>query len=94
MTSGKIVSWAKKVGDKVNSGDVLLVVESDKAGKVSSLTHTRHTRLTVGKGCGRGNMDTDVNNKIKRTHIRTYVLDMLLTYTHTKKHTHAHRYGR
>lgn len=31
MTSGKIVSWAKKVGDKVSSGDVLLVVESDKA---------------------------------------------------------------
>lgn len=31
MTSGKIVSWSKKVGDKVSSGDVLLVVESDKA---------------------------------------------------------------
>eukprot|EP01035_Chromulina_nebulosa_P018360 gene18360-24056_t len=31
MTEGKIVSWAKKVGDKVSSGDVLLVVESDKA---------------------------------------------------------------
>jgi pyruvate dehydrogenase E2 component (dihydrolipoamide acetyltransferase) len=31
MKEGKIVSWAKKVGDKVNSGDVLLVVESDKA---------------------------------------------------------------
>lgn len=31
MTEGKIVSWSKKVGDKVTSGDVLLVVESDKA---------------------------------------------------------------
>ena len=31
MTEGKIVSWAKKVGDKVSAGDVLLVVESDKA---------------------------------------------------------------
>ena len=31
MKEGKIVSWAKKVGDKVSSGDVLLVVESDKA---------------------------------------------------------------
>ena len=31
MKEGKIVSWNKKVGDKVNSGDVLLVVESDKA---------------------------------------------------------------
>lgn len=31
MTEGKIVSWSKKIGDKVSSGDVLLVVESDKA---------------------------------------------------------------
>lgn len=31
MTEGKIVSWNMKVGDKVSSGDVLLVVESDKA---------------------------------------------------------------
>jgi len=30
MTEGKIVQWAKKVGDKVNSGDTLMVVESDK----------------------------------------------------------------
>ena len=31
MTEGKIVSWNKKIGDKVSAGDVLLVVESDKA---------------------------------------------------------------
>jgi hypothetical protein len=31
MKEGKIVSWNKKIGEKVNSGDVLLVVESDKA---------------------------------------------------------------
>lgn len=31
MKEGKIVSWSKNVGDKVNAGDVLLVVESDKA---------------------------------------------------------------
>ena len=31
MKEGKIVAWSKKVGDKVSSGDVLLVVESDKA---------------------------------------------------------------
>ena len=30
MTEGKIVQWAKKVGDKVNSGDTVMVVESDK----------------------------------------------------------------
>jgi len=31
MKEGKIVSWSKKVGDKISSGDVALVVESDKA---------------------------------------------------------------
>ena len=31
MKEGKIVSWSKKIGDKVSVGDVLLVVESDKA---------------------------------------------------------------
>merc|ERR1719502_704824 len=31
MTEGKIVSWSKSVGDKVEAGEVLLVVESDKA---------------------------------------------------------------
>jgi pyruvate dehydrogenase E2 component (dihydrolipoamide acetyltransferase) len=31
MKEGKIVAWNKKVGDKVSSGDILLVVESDKA---------------------------------------------------------------
>lgn len=31
MKEGKIVSWTKKIGDKVSAGDVLLVVESDKA---------------------------------------------------------------
>ena len=31
MVEGKIVSWSKKVGDKVSSGDMVLIVESDKA---------------------------------------------------------------
>ncbi|CAM9451403.1 unnamed protein product, partial [Heterosigma akashiwo] len=31
MTEGKIVQWAKNVGDKVEIGDVVMVVESDKA---------------------------------------------------------------
>ena len=31
MTEGKIVSWGKNVGDKISSGDMVLVVESDKA---------------------------------------------------------------
>lgn len=31
MKEGKIVSWAKKVGEKVSSGDILFIVESDKA---------------------------------------------------------------
>ena len=31
MTEGKIVEWLKNPGDKVNSGDAIMVVESDKA---------------------------------------------------------------
>lgn len=31
MTEGKIVSWTKAPGDRVNKGDTVLVVESDKA---------------------------------------------------------------
>ncbi len=31
MTDGKIVSWNKKVGDKIKPGDVLAEVETDKA---------------------------------------------------------------
>ena len=31
MKEGKIVAWSKNVGDKVEVGDVLMVVESDKA---------------------------------------------------------------
>jgi hypothetical protein len=30
MKEGKIVEWLKSVGDKIEAGDVLMVVESDK----------------------------------------------------------------
>lgn len=33
MTEGKIVAWSKKVGDKISSGDIICIVESDKAGE-------------------------------------------------------------
>ena len=31
MTEGKIVSWVKSAGDKVEKGETVVVVESDKA---------------------------------------------------------------
>jgi pyruvate dehydrogenase E2 component (dihydrolipoamide acetyltransferase) len=31
MTEGTIVSWEKKVGDKVNKGEIFLKIDSDKA---------------------------------------------------------------
>ena len=31
MKEGKIVQWTKSVGDKVDAGDIVMVVESDKA---------------------------------------------------------------
>jgi pyruvate dehydrogenase E2 component (dihydrolipoamide acetyltransferase) len=30
MTAGKIAKWSKKEGDKLNSGDVLAEIETDK----------------------------------------------------------------
>ncbi|EME26259.1 dihydrolipoamide acetyltransferase [Galdieria sulphuraria] len=31
MTEGKVVKWLKKVGEKIETGDIVMVVESDKA---------------------------------------------------------------
>lgn len=31
MTSGKILQWYKKIGDKVRSGDPLVEIETDKS---------------------------------------------------------------
>jgi pyruvate dehydrogenase E2 component (dihydrolipoamide acetyltransferase) len=31
MTEGKVVAWKKNVGEKVEKGDIIAVVESDKA---------------------------------------------------------------
>ena len=31
MTEGTIVSWEKQVGEKINKGEVILKIESDKA---------------------------------------------------------------
>ena len=31
MTEGKIVSWAKSAGDKIEKGETVVIVESDKA---------------------------------------------------------------
>ena len=31
MTEGKVTTWLKGVGDKVNKGEPLVVIESDKA---------------------------------------------------------------
>ncbi|MEO1591079.1 MAG: biotin/lipoyl-containing protein, partial [Cyanobacteria bacterium J06632_22] len=31
MTEGKIVSWSKAAGDKVDKGETIVIVESDKA---------------------------------------------------------------
>ena len=35
MTEGKIVSWNKKEGETIATGDVILEVETDKAIRVS-----------------------------------------------------------
>eukprot|EP00640_Fibrocapsa_japonica_P000735 CAMPEP_0113946788 /NCGR_PEP_ID=MMETSP1339-20121228/60186_1 /TAXON_ID=94617 /ORGANISM="Fibrocapsa japonica" /LENGTH=604 /DNA_ID=CAMNT_0000953043 /DNA_START=112 /DNA_END=1926 /DNA_ORIENTATION=- /assembly_acc=CAM_ASM_000762 len=51
MTEGKIVSWMKSVGDKVEVGDILMVVESDKADMdVESFEEGYLARIDVGEG--------------------------------------------
>lgn len=47
MKEGKIVSWNKKVGDKVNSDDVLAEVETDKA-TMEVIGYAEGTLLYVG----------------------------------------------
>jgi pyruvate dehydrogenase E2 component (dihydrolipoamide acetyltransferase) len=51
MTEGKVVSWKKFVGDTVNRGDTLLVVESDKADMdVESFEEGILANILVGDG--------------------------------------------
>ncbi|MBC8122674.1 MAG: 2-oxo acid dehydrogenase subunit E2 [Gemmatimonadaceae bacterium] len=51
MTEGKIVTWKKSVGDRVERGDILLVVESDKADMdVESLEEGNLANILVGDG--------------------------------------------
>ena len=51
MTEGKVVSWGKKVGDKITSGDMVLIVESDKADMdVESYEEGYLAAILVGDG--------------------------------------------
>ena len=51
MTEGKISSWLMGVGDKVDAGDMVLVVESDKADMdVESYEEGYIAKILVGEG--------------------------------------------
>jgi pyruvate dehydrogenase E2 component (dihydrolipoamide acetyltransferase) len=51
MTEGKVVSWSKKIGDKISSGDMVLIVESDKADMdVESYEEGFLAAILVGEG--------------------------------------------
>ena len=47
MTSGKIVAWTAKVGDKIKSGDTVMVVESDKVSQPTSKQAMFHAYACV-----------------------------------------------
>jgi len=47
MTEGKIVSWCKKVGDKVEIGETIAIVESDKADMDAECFHEGYLGLIV-----------------------------------------------
>ena len=51
MTEGKIVTWNKKVGDKVKSDDVLADVETDKA-TMEVVGYADGTLLYIGVPAG------------------------------------------
>ncbi|MDY7015876.1 MAG: biotin/lipoyl-containing protein, partial [Cyanobacteriota bacterium] len=51
MTEGKIVSWVKSPGDKVEKGETVVVVESDKADMdVESFNEGYLATILVGEG--------------------------------------------
>ena len=52
MTEGKIVTWNKKVGDKVKSDDVLADVETDK-GTMEGVGYADGTLLYIGVPAGK-----------------------------------------
>ena len=63
MTEGKIVSWVKSPGDKVEKGETVLVVESDKAdmdvesfneGYLAAILVEAGQEAAVGSVCHRG----------------------------------------
>jgi pyruvate dehydrogenase E2 component (dihydrolipoamide acetyltransferase) len=51
MVEGKIISWSKKVGDKVKPGDVLAEVETDKA-TMELESYNEGTLLHIGVEAG------------------------------------------
>ena len=48
MTMGTVQRWEKKVGEKLNEGDLLAEIETDKATIGTAHTHT-HTHTSTHK---------------------------------------------
>jgi pyruvate dehydrogenase E2 component (dihydrolipoamide acetyltransferase) len=46
MTEGTVATWLKKVGDKINEGDILAEIETDKA--TMDLSHSTKEHLYIG----------------------------------------------
>jgi pyruvate dehydrogenase E2 component (dihydrolipoamide acetyltransferase) len=58
MEAGKIAAWTKKVGDRVERGDVIAEIETDKstiemesmhAGTLSEIVHAAGAEVAVGQ---------------------------------------------
>jgi len=83
MTEGKIVQYLKSVGDRVNSGDAIMVVESDKAdmeyevfdeGYLAMIVVEEGSSANVGATCA-----VIVSNEADIEKIQKYSFDGLLT---------------
>ena len=99
MTEGKIVSWNKNVGDKVETGDVILEIETDKAvmeveaqskGILGKILFQLNQNVCVGDTIAlikeSKDTDEDVDNyKIQQNVVDTSVLENSSTTTSQEK---------
>ncbi|MEO5984462.1 MAG: pyruvate dehydrogenase complex dihydrolipoamide acetyltransferase [Ferruginibacter sp.] len=89
MTEGKIISWNKKVGDKVKSDDVLAEVETDKA-TMEVIGYEEGTLLYTGVEAGKAAKVNDIIAIIGRegTDVNAYLASQNEGENETKASAH------
>lgn len=78
ITEGTIASWAKKVGDKVNVDDVIVVIETDKVTVDVKAAHAG----VLTQQLAADNVSTHLTNLIS-SYTNTQQISINLIYSHT-----------